>query len=595
MKPEIRNVMHIDGTFVIMPYQRGYRWRPQEVKLLLDDCYAHRNGSYCLQPVVVRMIGEKEYELIDGQQRMTTLFLLRSRLARITQSSPDFRIEYRVREGSRDFLERLGSLDPFNEEARTKMKEESERNIDFYFMFQAYEAIEDWLEKKTRDLNEKNTGRICWFLENGLSGNGSGGGTGIIWYETEENDTSGLFKRLNIGKIPLTDSELIKALLLQEEAGSDERDKARIAREWDEMSHRLNDDGLWYFITNRDPAGYPTRIDRLFELFLETEVHGDIDRYALFFRFSEFMHSRDCDMARIWEEFRLFYFEILNWYENDELYNKIGYLVASDVSGNSILKLRKLVIGRRKSEVIAIIDDMIRERIAAKKPYSELDYHIKADHDLMERILLLFNIMSLMPFDADKGKYTHIVRFDFRRYKAEKWTLEHIHAQNAEILTSRKDQMAWLEYHRKALEELEGIGSVDDASRKDLIVRISTMLGSKDLSLEDFRKVSEDVFKVLSPNDRTYYIDQLGNMALLDLRNNAAISNSVFDVKRQILRLKEQKGEYIPHCTRLAFLKYYTSSADPNPHFWSEYDRRAYLDEIDRVLDPYLREERING
>lgn len=72
---ETKFVADISGSFYIPSYQRGYRWSETEVVRLLDDIYQNGKKNYCLQPVVVRK-KEDQYELIDGQQRLTTLYLI---------------------------------------------------------------------------------------------------------------------------------------------------------------------------------------------------------------------------------------------------------------------------------------------------------------------------------------------------------------------------------------------------------------------------------------------------------------------------------------------------------------------------------------
>lgn len=72
---ETKFVADIRGSFYIPSYQRGYRWSETEVVRLLDDIYQNGKKNYCLQPVVVRK-KEDRYELIDGQQRLTTLYLI---------------------------------------------------------------------------------------------------------------------------------------------------------------------------------------------------------------------------------------------------------------------------------------------------------------------------------------------------------------------------------------------------------------------------------------------------------------------------------------------------------------------------------------
>lgn len=69
--------------FLIPSYQRGYRWSDIQVNALLNDVYdfyesrTDAQAKYCLQPIVVtRSSDGKSWEVIDGQQRLTTLWLI---------------------------------------------------------------------------------------------------------------------------------------------------------------------------------------------------------------------------------------------------------------------------------------------------------------------------------------------------------------------------------------------------------------------------------------------------------------------------------------------------------------------------------------
>ena len=53
---------------------------------------------------------------------------------------------------------------------------------------------------------------------------------------------------------------------------------------------------------------------------------------------------------------------------------------------------------------------------------------------------------------------------------------------------------------------------------------------------------------------------------------------------------KKKAGQYIPFCTRMVSLKYYTPSADNQLHFWGHADRVAYVDAMNTVLVNYLEE-----
>ena len=79
-------------------------------------------------------------------------------------------------------------------------------------------------------------------------------------------------------------------------------------------------------------------------------------------------------------------------------------------------------------------------------------------------------------------------------------------------------------------------------------------------------------------------------MALLNTNNNAALNNSAFEVKRRKIIEMDKEGAYIPYCTRMVFLKYYTENPT-NMHFWGADDRKAYKEAIIKMLIPYLNIE----
>ena len=91
--------------FFVDSYQRGYKWDEDQVKDLLNDINEFETGKngdfYCLQPVVVKEQSDK-IELIDGQQRMTTIFIILSFLQK-----EKFDIDYQTRRASSWFLSNI--------------------------------------------------------------------------------------------------------------------------------------------------------------------------------------------------------------------------------------------------------------------------------------------------------------------------------------------------------------------------------------------------------------------------------------------------------------------------------------------------------
>ena len=52
----------------------------------------------------------------------------------------------------------------------------------------------------------------------------------------------------------------------------------------------------------------------------------------------------------------------------------------------------------------------------------------------------------------------------------------------------------------------------------------------------------------------------------------------------------DKAGQFIPFCTRMVFLKYYTPSEGNQLHFWGQKDREAYVAAIYKKLEKYMDE-----
>ena len=133
---KILSVGDIAGIFFVPAYQRGYRWTEHEVGQLLEDILDSDGATYYLQPVVVKARDDGSWELVDGQQRLTTLYLIFHYLkgTHLPSATTNYSISYETRPGSKDYLSRLSEADAGS-------------NIDFFHMFRAYRCIEDWFAK----------------------------------------------------------------------------------------------------------------------------------------------------------------------------------------------------------------------------------------------------------------------------------------------------------------------------------------------------------------------------------------------------------------------------------------------------------------
>ena len=487
---------------------------------------------------------------------MTTLYIIFKYIREfLPKNQLKYSIEYETRKNSRFFLEE--SIDFKNTDINPN-------NIDEYFLIEAAKTIAGWFSERNDesqaaiDINTKLNKYIR-----------------VIWYEVDSSeDSTSLFTRLNIGRIPLTNAELVKALFLNRNNGIDSRKQLEIATEWDIVEKELHNDNLWYFITNENPKYYPTRIELIFDLMAGKEK-GEREKFFTFFQFDKEIKQRK-EKSELWTEIMRYFQRLKEWYENNDIYHKIGYLITTD-SGNKTI--RNLINDSKqvtKTDFQKSLDNKIADSIKSLKEYSELSYESKTDYVLIEKLLLLFNVETI------RQKSDESMRFPFDKHKQENWSLEHIHAQQSQGLNKKEQWVGWLNLHRNSLV------NIDCNADQDLIKDISAAINDDKLTGERFSSLFNRVTTLLSEEGSIEYTHSLSNLALLGQSDNSALNNATFDVKRNKILEMDRSNDYIPVCTRRVFLKYYTPSESNQVHFWGKADRDGYTAEIEKVLSTYL-------
>lgn len=571
-------VSSLKGGFAVPGYQRGYRWSKTDVERLLDDVFTfdERNDqTYCLQPVVVKRKENGNFELIDGQQRLTTLFLIYSHMhARNPDVEiPDFQIRYDTRDQSETFLSSLSSCitpDGFNRPPN------GDSNIDFFFMCEAMVAIDDWFgqtEERYQVRASTARQRIAAKFDTCVQ---------LIWYEVPSSeDGNKMFTRLNIGKIPLTNAELVKALFLSQNALNpvSAEKQQEIVLQWDAMETQLRDESLWGFLVEKPSRGMKdTRIDLVLDL-VAGNAGGKTDKYWTFYRLQEMACESSPD--ELWKRINRTFLNLRGWFEDHELYHKIGYLVASGAC--DVPSLYEVSTKSRKSDFVASLDRLIKESVRCDS-MEDLNYRSRSDYTMISKILLLFNVLSVMR----AGIGTQRFPFDTFKNQNQPWSLEHIHAQQSQIAGDSATWKEWLKLHLKVLADFRENQRLGSERMLTLQERMKAMMEAKSPSKEEFIQLQEEVFKELSSSGDTDYLDGLANLALLNCGSNSALGNSVFAVKRDSIIEMDKRGDFIPFCTRMVFLKYYSRSKDVDMRFWTEKDRQVYLAAIKDTLKAYL-------
>ena len=554
--------------YLIPDYQRGYRWKAHEhVKALLDDIDAFINKKrdseeiYCLQPIVV-VAKEDAWEVIDGQQRLTTLFLILKALGK----EKIYEISYTHRPDSSQVLNHP-------EIYREDMP-------DHYFICEAYKYILEWFnQKESKEVEYKET--FSFVLMRNIK---------VIWYQVDlNNDNEGekidIFNRLNIGKIPLDDAELIRALFIQHITTGSERqeaiDQSIFSNEWNEIELFLQNDEVWGFLQNGEDYKYANRILKLFEIVAQNE---NSQGRATFLWFEKEVKTKKA--KELWEKVKTYFGKIRYWFADHELYHLIGLLVQKDNSLQEICNYSNQVT---KSSFREWLQNQVKEKFNPDT-IDELEYG--KDNSKIERLLLLFNVLS-----AIETKNNQKLRFPFYRYSSQSWSLEHINAQHSD--DPMKDPNNIIRWINETTAELENIKRIEDLDEiaddiKEL-EEIKIFLDQRKGTLKDnrthidkFNRIKEKIEDFFSMEEKEMH--SIENLALLSSADNSSLNNAIFPIKCKRLFQLEKEGSFIPECTKNVFLKNYSKSYTP-PYRWSKEDREDYVNEINRVFNNYFNKE----
>ena len=568
--------------FVVDSYQRGYRWESKQVKKLLDDLLEFsekEEGYYCLQPLIVRKISENKYELIDGQQRLTTLYILLKYL-----NKEIYEIEYKTRIGSKEFLQNIKEI---------KEKKEELKNMDYYFMKNAYDTIKDWFEKiSTEKKDDALDNEFATLIV------GKNHLVRFIWYEVEadENMTSEeIFTRINVGKIPLTDAELIKSKLLfnAKIENSEEQylKQLEIGNEWDSIEKDLQNNNFWRFLVNTKDENI-NRIEYIFDYI--SGKNNNEEEYYTFETIDKMLKDENNNIFKkekiFWDtKVKSCYRIFKEWYNDIELYNYIGFL---NFYSNRTYKLLEeyfdfLEKHSDKQEFKKHVKDLIIKEIGNIE-LEELTYG--EDDDKIKKILILFNIITMNKISQ---------RFPFEKCRKKDWSIEHIHPRNIKKFGNDKEKWKqWCEDEyitiQDFINEFSSRGDKKENKYKIILEKINNMRINIDKKSDDELQAELQIITELMEEE--YGVDNINNIAnltLLDKDSNSLIGNNFFDTKRKKIIEIEKEGGYIPVCTKNVFLKFY--SKNPNHiYFWTDEDRKEYKEELIKTLNGFLRNGDIN-
>lgn len=363
-------------------------------KLELGESTTESKGyAYCIQPLVLKEMPtedgmERKYSVIDGQQRLTTFALLFKALNRLDkeinrlaeEKNDEIKIEY-AREDTlsnldqicerckeiEDFdvagieLNELHTLFDQSPQTDDLLKEKKEKlsqiiskagkkcNIDGRFMVNVYiylylffkivckekkgdNSYFGFLGKEKVQGKKYEKERLEWLRNMFMYC------TTVIWYEPAKKEYNKqiseeeIFEKFNSQKIPLTKSELVKALFMNpdnyiKEGKQDYNREAiktkqiMIGIKWDEVEQALHDDELWHFFPHYDKWHSQTRFDALIDYFVYCQYTDEND-------------VADEKIPIMWESDRFFSYKQLEKWIKKELDNAEDSYGKSEIMNN---------------------------------------------------------------------------------------------------------------------------------------------------------------------------------------------------------------------------------------------------------------------
>lgn len=607
---ELKSTKELLGMkFFIPNYQRGYRWTQQQVEDLLNDinefnptkkCDSNDESWYCLQPLVVRKMDEKDYrlnevdnnadwyEVIDGQQRLTTLSLIIRYFNEMWVGKSKIVLPQIMYETRKDSFSFLTSLEI--EEDKAISKSSFPDSIDYHYMLQAYEVIHEWASEKEKR-NDFDTNK---FQSKVISS------TRFIWYESANEDPIKVFTRLNIGKIPLTNSELIKALFLNRTNFGNKTNEhvmlrqQEIASEWDRIEYTLQNEEFWLFLHE---TGYkrPTRIDFIFDLICDQHSLGEFenignDQFKTFRYFYEYFKMPEHSIEKCWAEVKKYFQTFQEWYNDMELFHYVGYLIEYKYKLSVLIEEwnRKT----DKKSFISYLKTQIRNIILS---CPKLDNQYKedgGDKGKCKPILLFHNVQTVINQNSkniDSYGLGIFYKFPFHLYKMESWDVEHINSNTTNAEDDETTQREWLM-------------NVYLVVNEEIQEKIRSYFNDKSVSYEELKDKIPSVDN-WTPEEK----NRIWNYALLDSSTNRSYGNAIFSGKRRVIIGKDQgkllaipklkrdrtleigeesdaHSSFVPPCTKQVFMKYYSASLSDFNYWDKETDAPAYLKDIENCI-----------
>lgn len=602
----VREVFKEGKHYNIPEYQRGYKWTSQNVKTLLDDLSKFEDNHnkkddysfYCLQNITL-VPAKDGYNVVDGQQRLTTLYILMSYLKKKGQLDeslfyPDC-LRYSVREETHKLLSdeiATGKVwdSPIN-------PNDAERKDQWYILDVA-KGIKEWFEDDAHTLDTSTITDHLKLIENAME-------------KGNEND---IFAGLNGGKVDLDGADLVRAELITRAAREKYRDldpnkvgefRVHIGLVLDEMVKWWNDPDHYTFFNQMLPNDKDTeefsnsyKINTLYRLYFEA-YKTDKDKFG----FSFFENGHDINKCQGDDHYELYasliamHNTLKDWYNSPNMYHWIGYVSfnfkqfpevsfaklwelwnKSENKQDFLCQIKRwilfLVAKRRNPDAVKSFTSEDIDKDTVKSVWNEL---LKDVDDLsydwyndafLNELLILIEILWM-----EKNGYTNRLKVSYLR-RNNKENREHIRSccPNKNEEKENRSREDWLHFVKEAYNS-----DKDAEIRKSLL----NLLNSFD------EQLTEDNIASINAAMNRYAQNSIGNLVLLDEHINKSYGNALYREKVQrIIMENAQNKYYVRPYTFDIFLQKVNSN--DSEWRWSQEDIQKTIERSHELLDNFL-------
>ena len=529
--------------FNIPEYQRGYKWTKEDVSALLNDlkkfenANTDKNSFYCLQNITIVPNKNKEFDVVDGQQRLTTLYILLGYLKsegieELKELDFKNKLKYSIRDTTGKFLSEVITEKNF---WTSEIKPEESTHRDEYYIREVALGMKEWFEEQK--LSADTILNRLKLIINKINGK-------------EEAET--IFANINGSKVPLDGADLVRAVLMTRSAKekfTESNSEKKINEFRVRMGMELDEINRWWSVeevksyfqqflpnaTEKDENFNQKEfhINLLYKLFFEIYKGSEkVNKFS--FKFFEYGFCGNSEKApekanyEMYQKILSLHLTLKDWYQHHQLYHLLGYLFINLKNGISINEIwKKWESTDTKETFIMELKELIGEQLL--KCYREDDEKKDVKKELLNQIKdiqynwydsgLLFQLLPLMDVIHFLNLPTGKLKPSYFRVANE--DKEHIMCQNpqseTECITRSKEVV---EQYLDSLFKEEEQNSKDLAKYEEL-KKLLPPEGA--VSIEIQEKIEKQL--------HAYCLNSIGNIVLLNPSVNRSYKNALYNEK----------------------------------------------------------------